>query len=492
MARGLMIARQGGDFFSKHFEALKLRPTPNSEARSLRLRVDRKLTMTSINLPLNAKCVATSGDAFCRTIEECDAAWSHEPRSHRRDAGSWSNFFHQAHFSGDGTTIVTQNEDQCLRTFVLPADLLNKSEHPSVLAAYSVGPSPTQIQSYAVYPYFDLSDPSTTLVLSASADQPIALKNALDYSTIHAKYQHVNPLTEEYIRSNSLAFTRDGRHFISGSKNQIAIFDCSYDGSAPVSTQRTSVSRKARQLYGAPSLSCKGIISALSISGDGVLAVGTNEREIGLYEQEGKGECITAFAVDYRPDEPNVAKGSGITSLKWSPCGRYLLAAERQCDCIQVWDIRNTLQWVSRLTGREADTTQKLGMDVVPTADGYEVWAGGMDGCVRMWSNPGSQGGEHGPNAEMKLHDGRHEIRLDRAKSHANTVTDPVSSAVWHPGGAVLATSSGQRSASYDSEDSSSSGSEEADDSEAEGRSLQPGEPPRTTNPDNRLNVWVI
>ncbi|KAK5121494.1 hypothetical protein LTR85_005327 [Meristemomyces frigidus] len=428
--------------------------------------------MSTIDTPLTAKCLATTGTAFCKSIKECSTAWSANPRRHGRDDGRESNLFREAQFSSDGTTIVTHNEDQCLRTFILPTDLLEEHEVPSELAAHSTGPSASNLQSYAICPYFDLRDPTTTLVLSASSDQPVVLRNALDYSTVHAKYQHVNPTTEAYIRSNTLAFSRDGRYFIAGSKNQISNFDCSRDTSGPSSHHWTGASRQARQQYGKPSMSCKGIVSALSISGDGVLAAGTTEREVGLYSNEGRGECITAFGIEQRGmGGLHLVKGTGITSLKWSPCGRYLCIAERQCDSIQVYDVRNTLQWVSRLTGRHADTTQKLGMDVVNAADGYEIWAGGTDGAVRMWTNPGSKDGEHTPDAEMKLHQ------------------DPVSSAIWHPSGAVLATCSGQRFPLADTDDSDDSSSSESDE--------DPHRPciSRTQQramPDYKLNVWVV
>ncbi|KAK4544351.1 hypothetical protein LTR36_004242 [Oleoguttula mirabilis] len=427
--------------------------------------------MSIIDTPSHAKCLATTGTTFCKTIEQCNTAWSAQPRRHGRDNGRESNLFREAQFSSDGTMIVTHNEDQCLRTFLLPTGLLDESEQAHALSAHSTAPSPSNLHSYATYPYFDLRDPATTLVLSASADQPITLSNALDYSTIHAKYQHVSPTTEEYIRSNSLAFSRDGRHFVAGSRNQISIFDCSRDTSGPSSFHRTGANRKARQQYGKPSIGCQGIVSALSISGDGVLAAGTTEREVGLYANEGRGECITAFALAERGAVAcgkTQVHGTGITSLKWSPCGKYLCIAERQCDSIQVYDVRNTMQWVSQLTGRQADTTQKLGVDIVTISDGYEVWAGGTDGCVRMWSNPGSQGGEHTPDGEMKLHN------------------DPVSSAIWHPSGAVLATSSGQRFPLAECDDSSSSESDEDADNASNWHSQQ------WAAPDNKLNIWNL
>ncbi|KAI7502899.1 hypothetical protein KC367_g1923 [Hortaea werneckii] len=271
------------------------------------------------------------------------------------------------------------------------------------------------------------------------------MTNALDYSTVHASYPSVNPTTELYMPSNSLAFTRDGDHFIAGSINEISIFNTWRNGEGPIAKHKTADSRKARKLYGSASMSCKGRISALAISGDGILAAGSTEREIALYDHEGHGECLTAFSVARQLDGEQVS-GTGV------------------------FDVRNTLQRVSTLTGREANTTQKLGIDVVPTVDGSQVWAGGTDGVVRMWENPGLAAGDQKPQREMNLR------------------KDPISSAIWHPRGWVFATSSGHRSPSSNLwfEDSSSEDYESDSASDSSSSVVGPAVP------DNKLDVWVM
>lgn len=353
-----------------------------------------------------AKHVATTGEFFCNNVRACDEAWRGARRFHGRDHGSESNFFREAQFSADGTSIVAQSEDHCLRTFVLPTDLLDEDKQSHTLQAFSTGPAAGNIHAFATHPGFDLSNPSTTLVLSAVGDQPITMTNALYYSAVYASYPSVNPTTELYMPSNSLAFTRDGNHFIAGSISEIAIFDTWRNGEGPIVKHKTADSRKARKLYGSASMSCKGRISALAISGDGILAAGSTEREIALYDHEGDGECLTAFSVARQLDGEQVS-GTGVSSLRWSPCNRYLIIAERQSDCIQVFDVRNTLQRVSTLTGREANTTQKLGIDVVSTTSGSQVWAGGTDGVVKMWENPGLVAGDQIPQREMKVRKGQ-------------------------------------------------------------------------------------
>ena len=112
-----------------------------------------------------------------------------------------------------GTTVVTQNEDNCLRTFVLPEDLLDERDEPHQLEAFANYHPATNIQSFALYPKFALEDMPTTLVLSSSADVPLTLRNALHYETVHAVYPFIHEKTEEYQSARSLAFTPSGSCF---------------------------------------------------------------------------------------------------------------------------------------------------------------------------------------------------------------------------------------------------------------------------------------
>ncbi|KAK4574846.1 hypothetical protein LTR86_001688 [Recurvomyces mirabilis] len=414
-------------------------------------------------MSLTPTCVANTGDIFngVHEVDQDDATDDTVGETTR------NNYFREAQFSPDGTSIVTLNNDQTLRTFILPPDLLDDNEKPRQLQEYAAFKSPASIQSYAIHPCYDLQNPSTTLVLHAATDQPLSLRNSLDYSTIATKYNNICPTTEAYTSSYSLTFTKDGGHFISGGNNQLSVFDCYQGYSDAIIIHRLAPGRKARKLFGDQPLSCKGIVSALALNDKGMLAAGTTEREIGLFPDEGQSGCLVSFSVANKAilseNEP-VLKGTGITHLKWGPDSNYLLIAERQSDCVQVYDVRNTIKRVSWLSGRKAKTTQRMGFDVVPTSDGFEVWAGGIDGAVRMWKDPGKVGGEQVPCAEMKLHG------------------DAVASTVWHPNGAVLATCSGQRrqdsTLRYDSDD----------DAETAGSTTNLDRMQR----DNSLAIWTV
>lgn len=340
--------------------------------------------MSPPSIDLHPKCVATTGDIFSEPIYNAG-----------RDEGR-SNLFRHATFSADGTTVVTQNEDNCLRSFVLPTDLLDERDELHQLQPYCDYRPSTNIQSFALYPQFDLAVASTTLVLSASADVPITLRNALDYETVHAVYPFINDRTEEYQSARSLAFTPSGSCFIAGSHNVIAAYDVARPDASPISQYILSPRRGAVQTD-ALRLKSRAWISAMRLSSDGLLAIGTTEREIALFENHGLGRCLCTFHLESR-------QGTGVTGLQWSPCGRYLLVSERSSDAIQVFDIRDTKQEVGRLVGRNAATPQVLDIDVVSTADGFEAWAGGIDGHVKVWSNPGSKDALHLPDANLDMH----------------------------------------------------------------------------------------
>lgn len=208
----------------------------------------------------------------------------------------------------------------------------------------------------------------------------------------------------------------------------------------------------------------KGIVSALGVSCEGMLAAGTYSRWVGLYDGFGRGGNVGVFAVGA---EDEGERGGGITQVIWSACGRYLYVVERASDGVAVVDVRGVGKRLAWLRGRNARTQQRLGVEVM----GGEVWAGGLDGVVRVWEGLGRAEGVVDPSWEF------------RAQG------DAVSSATLHPSGSVLATCSGQRRvlppkceiADLDSE------------SDCDSSSLKSASSQRSSQAtDNSLKLWAL
>ncbi|KAH8696284.1 WD40-repeat-containing domain protein [Talaromyces proteolyticus] len=380
--------------------------------------------------------IQTSTEPSVQLTPKCLAVFqsSHIPLSSEKQ-GTYhdtveSNYFKSAEWTADGTTVITDSADNHLRTFILPPDLLEEREQLLQLEPYSTIPSNEPVYATAIYPFYSLQDPSTTLILSSVRDHPIRLSSALAPRTL-GTYSLVNPTTEAFITPHSILYPSElgGSQFITGSDSLICIFDVSRTGSDGPVTRFPTIPSKRKQIVGG-GVGMKGIVSALAMNpaGDGILAAGTFTRYIALYGSRGSGELIGTFSIVKTEADKHIG-GTGITQLLWSPCGRYLYVAERKSGGMLVYDIRVTGQLLGWLEGREALSNQRMKADVVATGDGesHEIWAGGTDGTVRVWSNPYSSIGSQKPSHEFDMH------------------CDPATSSVLHPGSSVLATCSGQK-----------------------------------------------
>ncbi|RMD43587.1 hypothetical protein DV735_g1527, partial [Chaetothyriales sp. CBS 134920] len=302
------------------------------------------------------------------------------------DATAPSPPFKHTEWSADGTCLIATSVTSEIQTFVVPADLLDKGrEGPLRLTSYCTIPSP-------------------------------------------------EPVKAVYISPHSLAFNSTGAFFIAGADSAIAVFDISRPGQPPVSFFKTGPKSNRDNRWN-PTTRMKGLVSALALdnASSSILAAGTLTRSVALYSaagQGGGGDCIGAFSVQGNQADSAI-HGAGITQLRWSPCGRYLFIAERKSDGVMVYDIRKTGQLLSWAQGRAARSNQRLGVDIssspVTTTGGdgsCQVWAGGVDGHVRMWR-------------DLHLHQGALQPCL-QFMAH----NDPVTAAIMHRAGGVLATAS--------------------------------------------------
>ncbi|KAF8249086.1 WD40 repeat-like protein [Wilcoxina mikolae CBS 423.85] len=333
--------------------------------------------------------------------------------------GCESNFFKGAYWTPDGTSLLTHSEDNGLRTFILPHNLLHGVDELH-LTPHTTNFTPSRVYATAIYPFASLSSPETFVYLCSPRGAPIRLHSLLSPSLI-GSYQLVNPHTETHDAPYSLVISPDTpTTFLAGTTNQISIFDLNRPGSAPMTTLRTIPTRRSP----ATATTMKGIVTALALS-SGILVAGTNTRQIGLYAGGGSGEVIGVFTL---PGDNNSGAGGGITQLLWSVCGRYLYIAERRSSVVSVYDIRVHGSQIGSFRGRKAETNQRIGVDVATGLNG-EVVGGGTDGVVKIWE-------------ANHVKEGRNPIECT-GSWHAHQ--DAISSAVVHPSGLVMATCSGSR-----------------------------------------------
>lgn len=320
--------------------------------------------------------------------------------------------------SPDGTTILTSSASDTLRSFVLPPDLLYPPQ-PKQLEPYTTHTCPEPVRASTFHPSYALAEPSSCLFIASLRSLPIRLLSPFAPGIL-STYPLISPTTEAYITPHSLLFNPNNTsRFFAGSDSCISSFDINRNGEGPISTMRTTTSRRNHKFAGQ---GMKSIVSAMAMSSEGVLAAGTFNRWIGLYDGHGSGDTLAVFPL-IANTEPEEEKGQGITQVLWSACSRYLCVAERRSDGIGVWDVRGTGKRLAWLRGRKAETQQRLGVEVL----GGEVWAGGTDGVVRVWEELGMKEGIVDPAWQFQAHG------------------DAVSSATLHPTGSVLATCSGQR-----------------------------------------------
>ncbi|KAK8240094.1 WD40-repeat-containing domain protein [Phyllosticta capitalensis] len=330
-------------------------------------------------------------------------------------------------WSPDGSCLITHSYDNALRTFTVLNNLAYDLMADPAIAPLSTLQTGDNITSFAVSPYFHISDPSTTCIFHSTYDQPVQCRNVFEPDKVLASYPLFNPMTEEPMRVYCMAFSRDGRHLLCGSSSHIATFDLTRPGEEPVSLFQTAPGRKAQRRHQLALL--RGKVSSMSMSADGLLAVGTFARNIGIFADDGTGECITSFSLE--SDEPG-RSDSGVSMVRWCPGGSYLYAAELNSDVIYMYDIRNTGRCLGKLTGRQAKTAQRVDFDIAPRTDvagnwdGYNIVSGGTDGIVRVWETPHEKEGDIKHTHEWQAHE----------ETVSGVAVNP-----WYP---MLATSAGQ------------------------------------------------
>lgn len=157
-------------------------------------------------------------------------------------------------------------------------------------------------------------------------------------------YDHLEQLLNVY----SLSFSNDGSLLFCGLENCIKTFDTSRPG-------RTCTTLSTHTRKGESTL--KGIISTIAASPDGtLLAAGGYSSTVAAYSTS-DSSCVCSFASGHK---------NGVTQVKFSPDGKYLVSGARKDSELRVWDLRNTSAPVHRFK-RPGMTNQRITFDFSST-----------------------------------------------------------------------------------------------------------------------------
>lgn len=378
-------------------------------------------TLDQVDHERGATPASTSSDSSDEDDSESDSSGARSNSSQTASLRNSTSCIQEAQLSPDGTCIFTSDYNRAFSVYPISTDILEPTA-TQPLKVYSQFKSADPIWTFTANPLFNLQDSSSTHVLISRRDRYITLHNALwDISSpptspsptispvdIHAplaSYKLINHLTEAVTAPLSLAYSNSGTHFFAGTQNSISIFDLSHT-SDPIRSIPTIPSARSKLKGGGRGF--KGHISALAVSPptsestEGLLAAGSRTRYVGLYDAVSGAEVThlslpgTMDGKKLRDETLTPMMGDGVSSLKWSPCGRYLYIAERDSDALLIYDVRSFSMALGHCTGRGARTKQKLGFDVWNAGASpydidsiaHEVWAGGTDGKIRVWKDP--------------------------------------------------------------------------------------------------------
>ncbi|XP_033760830.1 telomerase Cajal body protein 1-like [Pecten maximus] len=343
------------------------------------------------------------------------------------------HFLKGCKWAPDGTCLLTNSNDNCLRLFNLPQPVYEAQyrDIPEMTSALKLTETDT-IYDYCWYPKMVFDDANTQCLVSTSKDSPIHLwdANTGQIRCTYRPYNHLDEITSAY----SLAFNCDGTKLYCGFNKVIRIFDLARPGRDCVSRPTYYSTQHSKTKTGQP-----GIISCIvpSPQDNGMYAAGSYSRAIAVY-CEPKGEMACMFD----------GQQGGVTHLAFSPDGTKLYSGGRKDPEIICWDLRYPGQ-ILFVALRQVQTNQRIYFEL--DRSGQYLFSGSHDGTVNVWDTT---------IAPEELFPGQDPVLKVINKFQANK--DTVNGVGLHPYLPILASSSGQRHFSC-MDDSDSSDDETSD-----------------------------
>ncbi|XP_065644495.1 MATH and LRR domain-containing protein PFE0570w-like isoform X2 [Hydra vulgaris] len=358
---------------------------------------------------------------------------------------SQDNFLRGSSWSPDGQLILTNSNDNLLRVFKLPDDVMEHNlNHMDMKPIVRIVGGET-VYSTDWYPFMNFANPDSCLFLSSSRDHPVHLWDAVT-GEVRCSYRAFDQM-DELTSALSVSFNADGSKIYAGFNNKIRIFESSRPGRdcIEMSTVGKKGSRKKTRMQ-------HGIVSCISFPKqyNGCYALGSFSKTVGLYD------CNT----DENICVMHGHKG-GITQVQFTNDGCYLFSGGRKDNEILCWDMRSTVEPVFKLS-REVNTNQRIQFDI-DRSDSY-VFTGNTSHSIGFYN----------------LHDVFDNLNDDECCFKPTRMfqahEDVVNAVSLHPSLPLLVSTSGQRHFFVD--DSSDSDSS--------------GDTPTARKVDNSMRIWVI
>lgn len=272
------------------------------------------------------------------------------------------NFLKGCKWAPDGSCILTNSDDRCLRLFNLPEQIYNSeiNDIPPLESVLKMQESGT-IYDYCWYPGMSSTMPETCCLLSTSKDTPVHMWDAFT-AELRCSYRAYDQM-DEVVAANSLAFSLDGQKLYCGFNKMIRVFD---------------VERPGRQFTERPTYIKKsggqaGIISCITPSpvNHNLYATGSYSKEIALY-WEPAGNLMCMFQ----------GHQGGVTHINFSPDGNRIYSGGRKDPEILCWDLRSPGTILFTLL-RQSETNQRIYFDL--DRSGRYIMSGNHDGTITVW-----------------------------------------------------------------------------------------------------------
>lgn len=293
---------------------------------------------------------------------DCDSIFTSDPVCFAHVVTDFSkvedNYLRGCKWSPDGTCLLTNSNDNKLRIYNIPTELMDSKNH-EITSNQIVKESDT-VYDFCWYNKMSSADPDSCCFLTTCKDSPVHMwdMNTGKLKCTYRPYNHLDEMTT----AHSLCLSLDGNKLYTGFNRMIRVFDVSRPGRQCI--QRPTFVKHQGQ---------PGIISCIAASpqGGGIYAAGSYARAIALYH-EPDGNMLCMFE----------GQQGGVTHIAFSPDGTKLYSGGRKDPEILCWDLRKPGQ-ILFVVLRLCETNQRLYFD--QDGSGRHLVSGCHDGAVSVW-----------------------------------------------------------------------------------------------------------